>query len=100
MPTHSANTAAVRPCASVQHTSMAAHSEASVHSGFPVQERFKCVEAFFLQIYRSENRRNNIIYQGEKKKKDMLERRGEMLAKGQEWKREESIDAGKTDGPD
>lgn len=50
---------------------------------------------FLLQIYSSENRRNNIIYQGEKKKERfMLERCGEMLAKGQEWKREESSEAG------
>lgn len=42
----------------------------------------------FLQIYRSENRRNNIINEGEKKKERLVsESRGERLAEGQRWKR-------------
>lgn len=48
---HSANTAAARPRARVEHTSTAAHSEASVHPELPVQERFKCVEAFFFLVF-------------------------------------------------
>lgn len=40
-----------------------------------------------MQIYRSENRRNNIINGGEKKERFVSERGGEGLADGQQWKR-------------
>lgn len=70
---------------------MAVHSEASVHPGFPVQERFKCMEAF-LQIYRSENRRNNIINGGGKKKRDPCRKEAE---RGWQTVRKRGVNSGR-----